>query len=98
LAALAGCAAPDATNFSCSSSAECPSGYHCNLGTASTAGAFKCARGAPQQKTLAVDATRFLLARGPNPDGTVRTTLSAGVGGVSSTPDFVGVKAIAKLD
>src|SRR6266436_1068620 len=97
LAALAGCQGPDPTNFSCSSSAECPSGYHCNLGTASAAGTFKCASGAPQQKTLAVDATRFLLARGPNPDGTVRTTLSAGMGGVSSTPDFVGLRVIAKL-
>jgi len=95
LAALAGCAAPDPTNFACTSSAECPSGYHCNLGTASTAGTFKCASGAPQQKTLSANATLFQLVTKPNLDGSIRTTIAAAVGAVTSTPDFVGVRVIA---
>ncbi len=83
----------DATRFTCSSSAECPSGYHCDMGTAGT---FKCASGAAQQKTLTANATKFLLAKGPSADGTVRTTISAGAGAITSTPDFVGVRLVAK--
>ena len=76
LAALlftAGCSV-DATKFTCSSSAECPTGYHCDMGTTSTAGTFKCASGAAQQKTLAANASRFLLSKRPFPDGSVRST------------------------
>jgi len=82
----------DATKFTCSSSAECPSGYHCDMGTAGT---FKCASGAAQQKTLTANATKFLLAKRPAPDGSVRTTIAAGVDAVTSTPDFVGVRVVA---
>src|SRR5262249_12968410 len=95
IAAAAGCKGPDPTGFSCSSSNECPGGYHCDLGTASTAGTFKCANGAPQARTLSVDPTKFLLVRSPQPDGTTRTTIQASVGAVTSTPDFVGVRVIA---
>ena len=97
LAALlftAGCSV-DATKFTCSSSAECPTGYHCDMGTTSTAGTFKCASGAAQQKTLAANANRFLLFKRPFPDGSIRTTIGAGVGAVTSTPDFVGVRVVA---
>jgi len=86
----------DATKFTCSSSAECPTGYHCDMGTATAAGTFKCASGAAQQKTLTANATKFLLAKGPSADGTVRTTISAGAGAVTSTPDVVGVRLVAK--
>jgi hypothetical protein len=91
----AGCAV-DATKFTCTSSAECPTGYHCDMGTATSAGTFKCASGAAQQKTLAADASKFLLAKRPSADGTVRTTISAGAGAVTSTPNFVGVRLVAK--
>jgi len=86
----------DATKFTCTSSEECPTGYHCDMGTAATAGTFKCASGAAQRKTLAVDANKVLLATRPGADGTVRTTISAGLGAVTSTPDFVGVRLVAK--
>jgi len=69
---VAGCQV-DPTKFRCTSSAECPTGYHCDLGTATAAGTLKCANGAAPQKTLAADASKFLLLRGPSPDGTVRT-------------------------
>ena len=90
----AGCSV-DATKFSCTNSNECPSGYHCDLGTASTAGSFKCASGAAQQKTLSADASKFLLAKRPSPDGTIRTTIAGATGAVTSTPDFVGVRVVA---
>ena len=95
LAGLAACSGPDPTKFSCSSSAECPSGYHCDLGTASSAGSLKCASGAPQQKTITADADKFVLAKHPSADGSTRTTILAEVGAVTSTPDFVGVHVIA---
>src|SRR5438128_2637221 len=91
---VAGCQV-DPTKFSCSSSAECPTGYHCDLGTASAAATLKCANGAASQKTLAADASKFLLLKGPSPDGTVRTLLTASAGAVTSTPDFIGVRVIA---
>jgi len=90
----AGCAV-DATKFTCSSSAECPTGYHCDMGTAATAGSFKCASGSAQPKTLTANANKFLLSKRPFPDGSVRTTIGAGVGAVTSTPDFVGVRVVA---
>lgn len=86
----------DVTKLACTSSAECPTGYHCDMGTATSAGTFKCANGAAQQRTLAADATKFLLATRPSADGTVRRTVSAGLGAVTATPDFVGVRVIAK--
>jgi len=85
----------DATKFTCSSSAECPTGYHCDMGTAATSGTFRCASGSAQQKTLTATASKFLLAKRPFADGSVRTTISAGVGAVTSTPDFVGVRLVA---
>ena len=91
---FAGCQV-DPTSFRCTSSAECPSGYHCDLGTASAAATLKCANGAASQKTLAADASKFLLLRAPSPDGTVRTLLTASAGAVTSTPDFIGVRVIA---
>jgi hypothetical protein len=90
----AGCQV-DATQLSCSSSAECPTGYHCNLGTTGSAATFKCANGAAQQKTLTADASKFQLLKAPSPDGTVRTTITASAGAVTSTPDFIGVRVIA---
>jgi hypothetical protein len=90
----AGCSV-DATRFTCSTSEECPSGYHCDLGSGSTAGTYKCANGAAQQKTLTADASRFLLVRRQRPDGSTRTNISAGLGAVTSTPDFVGVRVVA---
>jgi len=95
LAAIAGCKGPDASTFACNSSAECPGDYHCDLGTASTAGTFKCVSGAPTPRALAADATKFLLLKRPSADGSTRTTISANVGAVTSTPDFVGVRLIA---
>ena len=93
----AGCQV-DATQLKCSNSTECPTGYHCDMGTGTTAGTFKCANGAAQQKTLAADATKFLLEQKSKADGTTRTTITADVGAVTSTPDFVGVRAIASQD
>src|SRR2546430_11678643 len=93
----AGCQV-DVTGLKCSNSTECPTGYHCDMGTATTAGTFKCANGAAQQKTLAADATKFLLEQKSKADGTTRTTITADVGAVTSTPDFVGVRAIASQD
>jgi Galactose oxidase, central domain len=90
----AGCQV-DATQLKCSNSTECPTGYHCDMGTATTAGTFKCANGAAQQKTITADATKFLLTTSPSPDGSVRTTIAAGVGAVSSSPDFIGVRVVA---
>jgi len=90
----AGCQV-DVTGLKCSNSTECPTGYHCDMGTGTTAGTFKCANGAAQQKTLAADATKFLLEQKSKADGTTRTTITADVGAVTSTPDFVGVRAIA---
>ena len=90
----AGCQV-DVTQLKCSSSTECPTGYHCDMGTATTAGTFKCANGAAQQKTITADATKFLLMTSPSSDGSVRTTISAGIGAVSSSPDFVGVRVVA---
>ena len=90
----AGCQV-DVTKLACTSSAECPTGYHCDMGTATSAGTFKCANGAAQQKTLAADATKFLLEQKSKADGTTRTTITADVGAVTSTPDLVGVRAIA---
>ncbi|HYS09090.1 MAG TPA: hypothetical protein VEP66_10110, partial [Myxococcales bacterium] len=95
IAAAAGCKGPDPTGFSCSSSAECPGGYHCDLGTAAAAGSMKCANGAPAQKTLTADATKFLLIKAPSADGAIRTTIEASLGAVAATPDFVGVRVIA---
>ncbi len=95
LATLAGCKGPDASTFACSSSAECPGDYHCDLGTASSAGTFKCVSGAPTPRTLAADATKFLLSKRPSADGTIRTTITANKGAITSTPDFVGVRVIA---
>jgi len=95
LAAIAGCKGPDASTFGCSSSAECPGDYHCDLGTATTTGTFKCVSGAPTPRTLAADATKFLLAKRPSADGSTRTTILANIGAVTSTPDFVGVRLIA---
>ena len=69
LAALAGCQGPDPTKFACDSSAQCPGGYHCDLGTASTPASFKCVNGAPVPRTLVADATKFLLAKRPSADG-----------------------------
>jgi galactose oxidase-like protein len=91
---IAGCQV-DPTSFRCTSSAECPSGYHCDLGTASAAATLKCANGAASQKTLAADASKFLLLKGPSPDGTVRTVITASAGAVTSTPDFIGVRVVA---
>jgi hypothetical protein len=85
----------DATKFTCSSSAECPTGYHCDMGTAAAAGTLKCASGSAQPKTLAANASKFLLSKQPFPDGSIRTTIGAGVGAVTSTPDFVGVRVVA---
>jgi len=85
----------DATKFTCSSSGECPTGYHCDMGTAAAAGTFRCASGSAQQKTLAANASKFLLVQRSNADGTVRSTIAADVGAVTSTPDFVGVRVIA---
>jgi hypothetical protein len=90
----AGCQV-DVTQLKCSNSTECPTGYHCDMGTATTAGTFKCANGAAQQKTLAANATKFLLEQKSRADGTTRTTITADVGAVTSTPDFVGVRVIA---
>ncbi|HWT87118.1 MAG TPA: hypothetical protein VN177_15210, partial [Myxococcales bacterium] len=90
----AGCSV-DATKFTCSSSAECPTGYHCDMGTAAAAGTLKCASGSAQQKTLTANASKFLLAKRPAPDGSVRTTIAAAVGAITSTPDFVGVRVVA---
>jgi len=98
LAALlfaAGCSV-DATKFTCSSSAECPTGYHCDMGTAAAVGTLKCASGSAQQKTLTANASKFLFSKRPSADGTVRTTIAAGAGAVTSTPDFVGVRLVAK--
>ncbi|HKC58847.1 MAG TPA: hypothetical protein VKB92_02070, partial [Myxococcales bacterium] len=95
LATLAGCKGPDASTFACSSSAECPGDYHCDLGTASSAGTFKCVSGAPTPRTLAADATKFLLSKRPSADGSTRTTILANLGAVTSTPDFVGVRLVA---
>jgi len=90
----AGCSV-DATKFTCTNSGECPTGYHCDMGTATTAGSFKCANGAPQQKTLTVDATKFILSQQSFADGTVRTTITGEAGAVTGAPDLVGVRAIA---
>jgi hypothetical protein len=90
----AGCQV-DATQLKCTNSTECPTGYHCDMGTATTAGTFKCANGAAQQKTITVDATKFLLTRSPSSDGSVRTTIAAGIGAVTSSPDFIGVRVVA---
>src|SRR5215470_20139625 len=95
IAAAAGCKGPDPTNFSCTSSQECPGDYHCDLGTATASGSLKCVSGAPAQKTLTADATRFLLSKHPESDGSTRTTIRANIGAVTSTPDFVGVRVIA---
>src|SRR5216683_2978203 len=95
LAAAAGCKGPDPSTFSCTSSRECPGDYHCDLGTASTTGSLKCVSGASVLRTLAANAAKFLLIRQPAGDGTVRTTISAAPGAVTSTPDFVGVRAVA---
>jgi len=95
LAAIAGCKGPDASTFACSSSAQCPGDYHCDLGTATATGTFKCVSGAPTPRTLAADATKFLLAKRPSADGSTRTTILANVGAVTSTPDFVGVRLVA---
>jgi len=81
----AGCQV-DATQLKCSKSTECPTGYHCDMGTGTTAGTFKCANGAAQQKTLAANATKFLLEQKSKADGTTRTTITADVGAVTSTP------------
>jgi hypothetical protein len=51
--------------------------------------------GAPVARTITVDATKFLLLKQPSADGTVRTTISAGPGAITSTPDFVGVRVVA---
>src|SRR5438876_445824 len=91
---VAGCQV-DPTKFSCSSSAECPTGYHCDLGTTGSAATFKCSNGAAPQKTLTASASKFLLVRAPSPDGTVRTTITAAAGAVTSAPDFIGVRLIA---
>ena len=95
LAALAGCKGPDPSTFACSSSAECPGDYHCDLGTATAQGSFKCISGAPVAKSITVDASKFLLIRQPSADGTVRTTISAAPGAVSSTTDLIGVRVVA---
>jgi len=89
-----GCAV-DATKFTCSRSAECPTGYHCDMGTAAAAGSFRCASGSAPQKTLTATASKFLLSKRPFVDGSVRTTIRAGVGAITSTPDFVGVRVVA---
>ncbi|HYV67324.1 MAG TPA: hypothetical protein VE964_13865 [Myxococcales bacterium] len=88
--AAAGCKGPDPSGFSCSSSQECPSDYHCDL-----AGSLKCVSGAPVPKTITADASKFLLVRQPGTDGTVRSTISASPGALTSSPDFVGVRVIA---
>lgn len=90
----AGCSV-DATKFTCANSTECPSGYHCDIGTASAAGTFKCASGAAPQKTITANAAKFFLVKRPSADGAVRTTISADLGAVTSTPDFVGVRVVA---
>ncbi|MFL5312892.1 MAG: kelch repeat-containing protein [Myxococcales bacterium] len=95
LATIAACKGPDASTFACSSSAECPGDYHCDLGTASTVGTFKCVSGAPTPRTIAADATKFLLSKRPSADGSIRTTILANLGAVTSTPDFVGVRVVA---
>lgn len=95
LALAAGCSGPDPTKFACSSSAECPGGYHCDLGSATTAGSFKCASGAPVPRTIAAEANKFLLSKRPSADGSTRTTILANVGAVTSSPDFVGVRLVA---
>ena len=95
LAAAAGCKGPDPSSFACTSSRECPSDYHCDLGTATAAGSLKCVSGAPTARTLAADATKFLLFKRPSADGTIRTTITANKGAITSTPDFVGVRVIA---
>jgi hypothetical protein len=95
LAAVAGCKGPDPSNFACTSSRECPGDYHCDLGTATSAGSLKCVSGAPVPRTLTADATKFLLVKQAGDDGTVRTTISAAPGAITSTPDFVGVRAFA---
>src|SRR6266852_1704114 len=41
------------------------------------------------------DTSKFLLLKRPSADGSTRTTISANVGAVTSTPDFVGVRLIA---
>jgi hypothetical protein len=91
---VAGCSV-DATKFTCANSTECPSGYHCDIGTATAAGSFKCANGAAPQKTITANASKFFLVKRPSSDGTVRTTISADLGAVTSTPDFVGVRVVA---
>lgn len=95
LAALAGCKGPDPSTFACSSSAECPGDYHCDLGTAATQGSLKCVSGAPVVKSITVDASKFLLVKQPAADGTMRTTISAAPGAIASTTDFVGVRLVA---
>ena len=95
LATIAACKGPDPSTFACSSSAECPGDYHCDLGTASTTGSFKCVSGAPTPRTLAAEASKFLLSKRPSADGSTRTTILANLGAVTSTPDFVGVRLIA---
>jgi hypothetical protein len=95
LAALPACKGPDPSNFACTSSAECPGDYHCDLGTATTQGTLKCVSGAPAAKTITVDASKFLLVKQPAADGTLRTTISAAPGAVASTTDFVGVRLLA---
>jgi len=95
LATIAACKGPDPSTFACSSSAECPGDYHCDLGTASTTGSFKCVSGAPTPRTLAAEASKFLLSKHPSADGSTRTTILANLGAVTSTPDFVGVRLIA---
>jgi len=95
LATIAACKGPDASTFACSSSAECPGDYHCDLGSASTTGTFKCVSGAPTPRTIAADASKFLLSKRPSADGSVRTTILANLGAVTSTPDFVGVRLVA---
>src|SRR5712691_6151970 len=95
LATFPACKGPDASTFACSSSAECPGDYHCDLGTATAQGTFKCVSGAPTPRTLAADANKFLLAKRPSADGSTRTTILANVGAVTSTPDFVGVRLVA---
>jgi len=95
LATIAACKGPDPSTFACTSSAECPGDYHCDLGTASAAGSNKCVSGAPLPRTLAADASKFLLSKRPSADGSTRTTITADLAAVTSTPDFVGVRLIA---
>src|SRR5438874_5235724 len=91
---VAGCQV-DPTKFSCSNSAECPTGYHCDLGTAGSAAKSECHNGTAPQMTLTAGASKLLLVRARSPEGTVRTTITATAGAVTSAPDFIGVRLIA---